>query len=231
MANILITGSNRGIGLEFVKQYAHQGHHILACCRTPDEAKELNQLHEQFPNHIQIHTLDVGNFEQIETLAEELYSTAIDVLISNAGIYLGQGQSPGNINYQDWQEIFQINTMASMKLTECFLPHLQNGNEKKIAFLTSKMGSMSDNTSGGSYLYRSSKAALNAVIRSLSFDLKALGISTVALHPGWVQTSMGGPNAWITAKESVAGMKKIIDGMTVEQSGGFIAYDGKLIDW
>ena len=187
---ILITGSNRGLGLEFTKQYAEAGWQILACCRQPETAEDLKQLQNNFPDTIAIHALDVTDFDSIESLSKQ-YTGPIDVLLNNAGIYGGNENQFGTVNYDNWQETLKTNTIAPMKLAECFVNHVCESKEKKMVFITSKMGSIEDNSGGKSYIYRSSKAGLNAVVKSLSIDLKEQGISCLLLHPGWVQNRHG----------------------------------------
>ncbi len=225
---VLITGANRGIGLEFTKQYAADGWSVLACCRHPQSALDLQALAATHSNVI-IHTLDVADFAQIDALALQLRDESIDVLINNAGVY--PHSSFGDTNYDDWAAAFKVNSMAPLKMAEAFVQHISRSQLKKIATLTSKMGSLDDNTSGESYSYRSSKTAVNMVMKSLSIDLKPYGISVVTLHPGWVQTDMGGSNALVSAQTSVAGLRKVIDGLSVATTGQFIAYDGKAINW
>ncbi len=228
-ATVLITGANRGLGLEFAKQYAEAGWQVIACCRWPDEAKELQALAERSGDQVEIHQLDVADFEEIDALALILQGRAIDLLINNAGVY---PQSDfGNVNYEAWAEAFHINSMAPMKMVEAFAGHVAASNLKKIVTVSSKMGSIDDNTSGGSYIYRSTKTAVNMVMKSLAIDLKPKGIASTILHPGWVRTDMGGPNGLIDAPESVAGMRRVIEALTLENSGRFVAYDGKEIPW
>jgi NAD(P)-dependent dehydrogenase (short-subunit alcohol dehydrogenase family) len=228
MATVMITGTNRGLGLEFVKQYAEAGWRVLACCREPDEAVDLKTLAIKHLN-IKVLALDVADFVQIDALALELRNEQIDILINNAGIYPSSGL--GKINYEDWATAFKVNSMAPLKMVEAFTPHVASSSLKKIATLSSKMGSLDDNTSGGSYLYRSSKTAVNMVMKSLSIDLKVYDISVVTLHPGWVQTDMGGPNGLIDTATSVKGMCRVIADLAPRNSGKFIAYDGKEIAW
>ena len=225
---ILITGANRGIGLEFTKQYAADGWNVLACCRHPQSALDLQALVQANAN-IKIQPLDVADFAQIDALALQLRDESIDVLINNAGVY--PHSSFGDTNYDDWAAAFKVNSMAPLKMAEAFVQHISRSQLKKIATLTSKMGSLDDNTSGESYSYRSSKTAVNMVMKSLSIDLKPYGISVVTLHPGWVQTNMGGSNALVSAQTSVTGLRKVIDGLNVATTGRFIAYDGKAINW
>jgi len=225
---VLITGANRGIGLEFTRQYAKDGWQVLACCRSPQSASELKQLAASSIN-IKVLALDVNDFSQIDSLAKELRGQSIDLLINNAGIY--PDSSWGQIDYDDWAQAFKINAMAPLKMTEAFLDNVTASQLKKIVTLSSKMGSLDDNTSGGSYIYRTSKTAVNMVMKSLAIDLKPKGIASTVLHPGWVQTDMGGPNGLINTEQSVAGLRKVIDQLTLQNSGRFIAYDGKEIAW
>jgi NAD(P)-dependent dehydrogenase (short-subunit alcohol dehydrogenase family) len=222
---VLITGANRGIGLEFTKQYAADGWRVIACCRNPKMANELQALAAKNSN-IRALGLNVGNFAQIDALAAQLKDESIDVLINNAGIYAHNDNSES-----DWAESFKINTMAPLKVAQAFKHHIASSQLKKLATLSSKMGSMDDNTSGGSYIYRSSKTAVNMVMKSLSIDLKSAGISVVTLHPGWVQTDMGGPNGLINVVTSVSGLRSVIAHLNLENTGKFIAYDGKEIAW
>jgi NAD(P)-dependent dehydrogenase (short-subunit alcohol dehydrogenase family) len=226
--SVLITGANRGLGLEFTKQYAADGWNVLACCREPQQASALQSI-ANANNNVQIFDLDVSNFAQIDALALQLKDHAIDVLINNAGVY--PSSSFGNVDYQAWAEGFKINSMAPLKMAEAFVQHVTRGQLKKIATLTSKMGSIDDNTSGESYSYRASKCAVNMVMKSLSIDLKPYGISVVTLHPGWVQTDMGGRNALISAQTSVSGLRSVIANLNLSNTGEFIAYDGKAINW
>lgn len=228
-ATVLITGANRGLGLEFVKQYAEAGWQVIACCRWPDEARELQALAERSGDQVEIHQLDVADFEEIDALALILQGKPIDLLINNAGVY--PQSNFGEVNYEAWAETFHINSMAPMKLAEAFVSHVAASNLKKIVTISSKMGSLDDNTSGGNYIYRSTKTAVNMVMRSLAIDLKPMGIASSILHPGWVRTDMGGPDGLIDAPESVAGMRRVIEALTLGNSGRFIAYDGQVVPW
>ena len=224
---VLITGANRGLGLEFVRQYAIDNYEVIACSRKINKKDDLHKLQVKFKN-ISIYKLDVANFSSIDQFAKSLKSP-IDILINNAGVY--PDSSIDHINYDTWLEAFKINTLAAFKMTKAFLPHLKKSHLKKVASLTSKMGSIDDNSGGSEYLYRSSKTALNMVMKSLSIDLKPYDLALITLHPGWVRTDMGGPNGLIDADESVAGMKHQIDELSMKTSGQFIAYDGKKIPW
>lgn len=226
MPSVLITGANRGIGLEFARQYADAGYRVHAACRAPGRAEALASLGEG----VTLHALDVTDHRRIEALAADLKGEAIDILINNAGIY-GEGQEFGKIDYAAWERVMRVNTLAPLKMAECFLPHLEAGKTKMIASITSRMGSIGDNSAGGVYIYRSSKAALNAAAKSLALDLAPRGITVIVFHPGWVKTDMGGPNALIDAETSVAGMRAVIAGAGKKDSGRFFAYDGTEVPW
>lgn len=225
---VLITGANRGIGLEFTKQYAQDGWNVLACCRDTQHASALQALSSAHAN-IRVFSLNVADFAQIDALALQLKDEKIDVLINNAGVYPESGL--GDANSEHWLEAFKINSIAPLKVGSAFTAHIAKSELKKLATLSSKMGSMSDNTSGGSYIYRSTKAAVNMVMKSLSIDLQSAGIAVVTLHPGWVLTDMGGSNALIDTQTSVAGLRKVITNLNLSNTGKFIAYDGKEIAW
>jgi NAD(P)-dependent dehydrogenase (short-subunit alcohol dehydrogenase family) len=227
---ILITGANRGIGLELTRQYAADGWRVIACCRQPESADDLHGLGADF-EQISIHALDVSDRHQIETLARELSGQSIDILFNNAGIYGPYDAVFGNTDEAQWLECFRVNTIAPMKMMEAFVDHLAGSQRKLIATMSSKMGSMEDNGSGGSYIYRSSKAAVNAVMKSAAIDLLPMGIKVAILHPGWVLTDMGGPNAEISVTQSVSNLRQILDGVNAKNSGSFFDIDGSVIPW
>ena len=135
------------------------------------------------------------------------------------------------MDYEAWNHAFLVNTMAPLKMAQAFASQIARGSQKTIVTISSKMGSIADNSGGGSYIYRSSKAAVNMVVKSLAIDLKPAGITAVVLHPGWVKTDMGGPNALISAAQSVSGMRRVISQLTLADSGKFIAYDGQTVPW
>jgi NAD(P)-dependent dehydrogenase (short-subunit alcohol dehydrogenase family) len=232
MKTTLITGANRGIGLEFCKQYAAEGWRVVACSRHPKKSVELNKLAAQYPDLITVYSLDVTDHAEIAHLGQVLANESIDMLINNAGIYPDADKKGfGHTDYEEWMQAFRINTMAPLKMAETFVTQISRSKQKIIVTITSKMGSIADNTGGGSYLYRSSKAAVNMVVKSLAIDLKPNGITAVVFHPGWVKTDMGGPNAMIFAEQSVSGIRKMIGRLTLADSGKFFAYDGPVIPW
>jgi NAD(P)-dependent dehydrogenase (short-subunit alcohol dehydrogenase family) len=232
MKTALITGASRGIGLEFCRQYAADGWRVLACCRHPERSDALNKLAAQYPELIELHALDVVDHAQIKHLAQVLASESIDLLVNNAGIYPdSDNRGFGHTDYAEWTRAFRINTMAPLKMAESFAGQITGSKLKTIVTITSMMGSIADNRGGGSYLYRSSKAAVNMVVKSLSIDLKPAGITAVVFHPGWVKTDMGGPNALVSAEQSVSGMRRLIGRLTIADSGKFFGYDNREIPW
>lgn len=231
MTTILITGANRGLGLEFCKQYAQENWNVIACCREPEKATDLTKLANEFSN-ISVLRLNVSDLNQIDQLAKQLDGIAIDVLLNNAGIYGDEsGHGFGNLDYEQWQKNMTVNVFAPVKLTEALLPNLQRGEQKKVVAMSSLMGSIEDNGSGGSILYRSSKSALNSAMKSIAIDNKQKEIAILILHPGWVKTDMGGSNAPMEIQESVSKMRETIANFTLEQSGEFLRYDGKQLPW
>lgn len=231
MPTVLVTGANRGLGLEFCRQYAEAGWTVLACCRRPDAARELAALAARHPaGAVATFALDVADFAAIDALALHLAGTPIDVLLCNAGVY-GDAGSFGALDYRRWTETLLVNTQAPIKAIEAFLPHVLAGERKLAVAVTSLMGSMADNKSGGSILYRSSKAGLNAAMKSLAIDLKPRGVGILLLHPGWVKTDMGGENAPTMPAESVAGMRRVIDAFSSSDSGRFLNFRGEECPW
>lgn len=202
--NILITGCSRGIGLEFVRQYLSKGDTVYASCREPDAANNLLQLRDCYPERLFIEKLDACDDGSIEQLAQKLSKVPIDILINNAATAGQSGVTIGNIDRSNFIKVFETNCLGVLKISEAFLPHLRRSDKKIITVISSRMGSISDNTSGRSYAYRSSKTALNAVMRSFAIDTQAIGIKVLLLHPGWVQTRMGGEKALVSPGESVS---------------------------
>ena len=229
--NILITGASRGIGLEMVRYSMEQGWRVYACCRHPQRADALLKLAQLANGRVSVHVVDMNELATIQALAYELRNDAIDMLVNNAGAYGSQDNRFGKVDVDSWRETFLVNCIAQYKMVESLIENVRMSKARTIACLSSKMGSMADNGSGGSYIYRSSKAALNAVVKSLAIDLRADGIKVVALHPGWVKTDMGGPNAEISTRESVSQMMTHLQQLTLADSGRFIDIDGSDIPW
>lgn len=230
MKTLFITGANRGIGYALTQLYLQAGWQVLATCRDPKQADELQALALRYRS-LTIFALDVTEHDQVLRLATQLKGQAIDVLLSNAGIYGPKNYGFGHCEEQAWLKVFATNVIAPIKLAEAFIEHVKLSDQKTIAAISSRVGSQRENTKGGGYIYRSSKAALNSAIKSLSNDLLPQGIKTVSLHPGWVKTQMGGPNALISPDESAMGLKQVIDSLNASQSGGFFNYLGDEIPW
>jgi len=229
-STLLVTGANRGIGLELTARFAADGWNVLACCRNPAGAEELQALGERHPA-LEVFALEVTDYRQMAALSAQLRDRPIDLLLSNAGIYGPKSVEFGEVDPAAWREVLEVNTIAPLMLAQAFVEQVAASRRKLIAVISSKVGSIADNTSGGSYLYRSSKTAVNQVVKCLAIDLAARGISVLSLHPGWVQTEMGGPNAQISTAASVAGLKSILQAAGPAQSGHFIEYDGNPIPW
>ncbi len=231
MPTVLITGANRGLGLEFARQYAADGWRVHATRRDPAGAEALNATASEAAGAVTVHPLDVTDDGHIAALARALGGEAIDVLVNNAGVFGGRHREFGAIDYDRWEHALRVNTLGPMRMAEAFVEHVARSERKVIASISSQLGSIADNTSGGAYIYRSTKAALNAVVKSLSVDLAERGITVVALHPGWVATDMGGANAPLNPPDSVRGMRAVIEGLTPVDNGKFLSHDGGEIAW
>ncbi len=236
MPSVLITGSNRGLGLEFTRQYLAGGWTVLATCRDPAAADELATLRATHPA-LEVHALDVADFTTIDRLAVSLAGRPIDVLLNNAGVFGPRpldGKDPrqnfGSIDYDIWAEVLRVNLMAPMKMAEAFVGHVAASTQKKIVAISSIEGSM-ERAKGGIHAYKTSKAALNMLMRNLSFDLAPRGIATAAFCPGWIKTRMGGAFAPLEAPPSIAGLRKVIDGLGPQNSGRFWLWSGEALPW
>ena len=237
MPTVLITGANRGLGLEFARQYAADGWRTVACVRAPDTAVELLELGEA-NRALEIHGLDVADHDAIAAVANALKGVSLDVLINNAGLlHRGAGrdwsqtQGLGTIDYPACRRELEVNTLSPLAMAEAFVDHLAAEDGGKLVTVSSTLGSIAGNTSGGLYVYRASKAAVNMVMRSLAADLKDRAIAVAALHPGWVRTDMGGPQADLDAPTSVAGLRRVIAGLTPARSGRFYDWQGEEMAW
>ena len=232
METVLVTGSNRGLGLEWVRQLAEEGCRVHAACRHPREAHELQAL-ARVHACVSVHRLDVTQPNEIQALAMALGNEAIDVLVNNAGVYLEKFQpvAMGSLRYGDWEETFRVNTLGPTRVTESFVEHVARSTRRLVVVITSNMGSIARIESPGSYYYRSSKAALNAAMKGLSVELKPRGIGLLMLHPGWVQTRMGGAEANVTPAESVRGMRSLLERFRLAETGRFLRFDGTEMPW
>jgi NAD(P)-dependent dehydrogenase (short-subunit alcohol dehydrogenase family) len=230
MPTVLITGANRGIGLEFVRQYLMDGWRVFAACREPQKAKELNGLESGAGEALTVVRMDVTDDRSVREAARMLKDEAIDLLVNSAGVG-GPRQKIGSVDYPAWARVLDVNTLGPLRVLEAFTDHLARSDRKLSVTLTSGMGSIADNRSGGSLAYRTSKAAVNMAMRSAAIDLAPRGIICVVVNPGWVKTDMGGPGATLTPKQSVDAMRKLIEGLTRKDSGKFFNYDGREYPW
>ncbi|MFN3750443.1 MAG: SDR family oxidoreductase [Thiobacillus sp.] len=230
MPSVLVTGANRGIGLEWCRQYAEADWRVFATCRRPEAADELHELARRHPR-LSVHRLDVTQAESLVALRAELQGEAIDVLVNNAGVYLEKYIRSDELRYDDWMQTLKVNTLGPMRVTEALLAAVTASRRRLIVNMSSHMGSIAAIEAPGDYYYRSSKAALNAAMRGLSLALKERGIGVLLLHPGWVKTRMGGPDAPLTPAESVAGMRRLVEAFSMDRSGRFFRYNDTEIPW
>lgn len=221
---VLITGANRGLGLEFAKQYHEAGYNVIATARKPDKAEELNAI------GVQVEQLDVTDSESVASLAKRLGDTPLDILINNAGI--GGARKPiAEADIKAIERIIAVNTLGPIRVTQALIGNLREGEQKLVINITSSMGSIERNTRGIGYGYRESKAALNMFTRSLSNELKGEGFRCIVMSPGWVKTDMGGRNARLTPEESISGMIEVINGLSAEDTGKFLNHTGEKLPW
>jgi NAD(P)-dependent dehydrogenase (short-subunit alcohol dehydrogenase family) len=226
---VVITGANRGLGLALCQHYLLKGWAVIACCREPALALSLCALRSAYKD-LEIHALDVRDLERIDALALTLKERAVDLLISNAGVF-GDAQGVSDTPNEAFMETFVVNTLAPIRLAEAFLPNLLKGQDRLLVAMSSWLGSIEDNTEGGYLPYRTTKAALNAAMKSLAIDWRPLGIKVLILHPGWVRTDMGGPKAPLSVIESVEGMVRVISDFKTLDTGAFLNYRGETLSW
>ncbi|MEX0733562.1 MAG: SDR family oxidoreductase [Steroidobacteraceae bacterium] len=231
MPTVLVTGANRGLGLEFARQYAGDGWQVFAACRAPNAAKELQGLTAESRGRIRVLPVDVTDTANVRAAAAGLKGEAIDLLLNNAGVGGPRNERIGSLDYAAWARVLDTNTLGPMRVVEAFVENVATSRLKRIVTITSGMGSLADNTSGGSYAYRSSKAAVNMVMRSLALDLAPRGITCVVVNPGWVRTDMGGLRGKLSPAESIKALRSVIAALRPEDSGKFLNYNGKPYPW
>ena len=224
MTTIMITGASRGLGLEFARQFYSEECRVIATCRNPKNANELNAIGD-----IDVHSLDVTDDKSVANLADKLRGENIDILINNAGV-IGQRDGFGRLDYDIWAETMDTNVFGPMRVAEAFRDNVMNSEKKQMIFITSRMGSITEAVPNA-YVYRSSKAALNMAVKCLSAELEQQGLIAVLFHPGHVQTDMGGQAAPVTPQKSIEGMKNQIVALTHDDNGRFLSYDGHQIPW
>lgn len=233
MPTVLVTGASRGLGREFVRQYATAGWQVIACARNPDMMRELAS------DSTSLHKLDLLDPPTISSLADAIGERPIDVLLNNAGTMGSQSfaehgmsiQRFGHSDFADWENIFRVNVLGAMRMAEAFVEHVAASERKVIVTLTSIIGSMAANRAGGLYAYRSSKSAANAIMKSMSIDLAERGIIAAPIHPGWARTEMGGSKAPVDPVDAVAGVRRVIDELVPEKAGHFWQFDGTELPW
>jgi NAD(P)-dependent dehydrogenase (short-subunit alcohol dehydrogenase family) len=231
MKTVLITGANRGLGLEHARRFVARGAQVFATARSPAEADELRALATGPGGRIEVLAYDAADADAPARLKTALGDTPLDLLFANAGAIGDKGQSFGSVDVDHALQLIRINALAPLKLVEALADNVANSERKLIAFQSSLMGSVGDNTSSGYYAYRLSKGALNMIAKSVANDLKPSGVIAVAVHPGWVQTRMGGMSAPVTVEDSVAGQQRLLDTLTLAESGRFFNYTGKELPW
>ena len=224
MPTILITGAGRGLGLELARRFVDLGWETLGTVRDPAKGAAM-------PKGSQTFLCDSTDRSSLARLARDLAGKPIDVLFCNAGMFGKRKQSVGTVDYDTWAEVMRVNVFSPMACVEALVDNVAASARRQVVMMSSRMGSMGENAAGGEVVYRSSKAALNAVTKSLSIDLAPRGITVVAVHPGWVQTDMGGPAAALTPAESVAGLAEVVLGLGPASNGGFLNHDGAPIAW
>jgi NAD(P)-dependent dehydrogenase (short-subunit alcohol dehydrogenase family) len=222
MPTYLVTGANRGLGLEFARQLSRRGDRVIATARNPKDAPELNGL------DVRVEPLDVTDDASIARLATTLAGEPIDVLINNAGV--GQTTDTlADLTAMELLRVFHANAVGPMMVAKALLPNVRAGGRRLIVSLSSVMGSIASTSSGGSYAYRASKAALNMLNRTMAIELE--DVTCIVLHPGWVKTDMGGAGARLEIPESIAGMLRVIDGLSQGDDGRYLDYQGNELPW
>ena len=225
MSNILIIGANRGLGLEFAKQYGELGHHVFATTRDKSKSDQLVAT-----ANTTVLKLDLNEDKSIDRFIDEMSSIKIDILIHNSGIFRDE-QLSEDLKIDAWMNEMRINAITPIIVARKLKPNVLAGEDKKIIFISSQMGSIDDNYSGRFYFYRSSKSALNSAAKSLAIDWKDKNISVLMLHPGWVKTDMGGKSAKLEIPDSIQRMIQVISDLNLETSGSFVNYEGNKLEW
>lgn len=221
---VLITGANRGIGLELARQYAADGWHVIGTARRPEAATELDALGAK------VMQLDVTDQASVDRLAKNLDGRSIDILINNAGIQ-SLKWTLADIDIGEFERVLNVNTLGPVRVVRALLPNLRAGETRKIINITSNLASIGGNTDGGFYGYRESKAALNMFTKSLAAEFGPDGFVCIVLHPGWVRTDMGGPDAPLNVRESVRGLRSVIDNLSPADNGTFLTHTGDRMPW
>ena len=228
MARVLITGANKGIGLEMAKQYVEKGDEVIACVRNPQGATELNELASG--GKVTVEAMDVGDPQSIASARDRIGDGPIDILINNAGAVGGAQQSIDDVDIKEWHNTLDVNTIGPLLIARAFKPNLAASGDGKLMTVTSQLAA-STWPMGGMYIYSSTKAGVSKVCQALALDWKDEPITVALMHPGWVKTDMGGPHAELTAQDSAAGIISVIDGLTKADSGKFYKWNGEIHPW
>ncbi len=226
----MITGASRGLGREFTRQFLAEGWRILATCRDPSAAGELNDLAADANGQVAVFQLDVDDGASVAACRGSMGDVEIDVLLNNAGVIGARDAGLGNMDYDSFENTLRTNVTGPMRVTEAFIDCLLAGEQKKLVTISSRMGSIAE-TAPNAMIYRTSKAAVNMVVKCLALELASKGVIAAVLHPGWVQTDMGGPSAALTVEESVSSLRRVINGLSQDDNGSFLNYDGSPIPW
>ena len=221
---VLITGANRGLGLEFARQYSQDGWNVIGTARKPGDANKLKATGAQ------VLQLDVLDRDSVDAMAGLLEGRPIDLLINNAGIF-PRVSAIREIDLDDYGRTLAVNTIGPVRVTQALLDNLRRGDKKQVVNMSSALGSIGDNSRGGFYGYRESKAALNMFTKTLAAELGPDGFIRLAIHPGCVATDMDGPNAPLTPEQSVSAMKAVLDGLDADDNGRYRAYTGEEVPW
>jgi len=233
MSRVLITGANRGLGLEFARQYLAEGWDVIATARNPEKSEDLQRLTKN--KSVSLQALDVTSEESVKALVKALSGKPIDLLVLNSAIFTRDGNKIGEINFEGWRDAFETNVLGAVRVAQALLENVAASDRKQIVAISTGMGSMkalgSTISFGAAYQYRTSKTALNMAMSILAKELEPRGISVVIFDPGWVQTDMGGPNAVLTPAQSIGGMRSVLAGDPMELTGKFVGYDGGVRPW
>jgi NAD(P)-dependent dehydrogenase (short-subunit alcohol dehydrogenase family) len=231
MKTVLITGANRGIGLEHARRYAERGARVFATARIPEDADALAALAKRHGGQVEVLRYDASEADAAAGLRNRIGTEPLDLMFANAGAMGTRRQSFGDVDADAALALIRVNALAPLNLAEALADNVAASARKIMAFQTSLMGSIADNGSGGAYAYRLSKAALNMVGKGVANDLRGRGVIAVLMHPGWVRTRMGGQGGKVSVEECVEGQQRILEALTPEQSGRFFNYDGHELPW
>lgn len=240
MPSLLITGASRGLGLEFCRQYAEANWRVYACCRNPDSADRLRLLAQETNGRISLHAMDVNNAREVDAVAKTLEGRPIDILMNNAGVAdsygigVVEGKDDPDLRRYDmegWLALLNTNVIGQGRVTGAFVDNVARSERKLVVMMASGLSSIANTWQGGRYAYRTSKAALNMLMRGVGAWLQPRGITVVSIAPGWTRTELGGPNAHNSVEEAVAGVRRVIDRLTFDDTGSYWNYDGKRLPW